>query len=80
MPVHNHTQFHLDKHPAILHPLPDAQWGHIPDTGWRGDPPVPSRDGGDGDIDFMSKPPYNWKSEGGKFEPKHYSYVAQMRK
>ncbi|KAG1804762.1 Mss4-like protein [Suillus plorans] len=32
----------------------------IPDTGWRGSPPIPSSDGGDSEKDWMSKPPYNW--------------------
>lgn len=38
-----------------------------PDTGWPYD--VPSKEGGDGEPDFMHKPPYFWKSEGDKFKP-----------
>ncbi|KAI0050462.1 hypothetical protein FA95DRAFT_1536246 [Auriscalpium vulgare] len=43
----------------------------IPDTGWTG--PVPSRNGGSGEGDFMNKPPYFWNSEGDKFTPKYVS-------
>jgi len=37
----------------------------IPDTGWRGSPPIPSYEGGDFEVDWMSKPPYNWMPECG---------------
>ncbi|KAL0950228.1 hypothetical protein HGRIS_010215 [Hohenbuehelia grisea] len=31
-----------------------------PDTGWRGSPAVPSSQGGDAEVDFIHKPPYDW--------------------
>ncbi|KAI0671554.1 Mss4-like protein [Trametes maxima] len=40
-------------------------------TGWNA--PVPSRDGGSLEKDFMRKPPYGWQSEGQLFSPKYYS-------
>lgn len=53
-----HVRFRPGKHSSIP---PQDQRGHlkpIPDTGWRRDPAVPSHKGGDGEPDFMRKPPY----------------------
>jgi hypothetical protein len=41
----------------------------IPYTGW--DSPVPSKDGGEGEPDFLNKPPYHWSSDA--FVPKYRS-------
>ncbi|KAI0346557.1 hypothetical protein BDW22DRAFT_1322973 [Trametopsis cervina] len=71
--AHPSAPIHTGPHSTIPHPPPeDARGGHtkpIPDTGWVG--PVPSRDGGDGEEDFLSKPPYGWTSEGGLFVAKY---------
>ncbi|KAA1467314.1 hypothetical protein DENSPDRAFT_235739 [Dentipellis sp. KUC8613] len=45
----------------------------IPDTGWRGQPPVPSSAGGESEPDYMHKPPYYWTSEGDLFQPQYKS-------
>ncbi|EIM91012.1 uncharacterized protein STEHIDRAFT_49041 [Stereum hirsutum FP-91666 SS1] len=79
MPLHVNAHpgyYHEEtEHSVIPHPPDEEQKsGHedFPDTGWRGQPPTPSQDGGDSEKDFMHKPPYLWKSDGDKFE-KHYT-------
>ncbi|TFY80661.1 hypothetical protein EWM64_g3354 [Hericium alpestre] len=57
-------------HPALN--VPNNQ-RPIPDTGWRGQPSVPSSAGGDSEKNFMRKPPYFWKGEPGMFIPKYTS-------
>lgn len=77
-----HPFAHVEQgpHNAIPHPPPEDHPNEnpprtrpIPDTGWRGDPPIPSKDGGSGEKDFMKKPPYEWVSEGDKFKVKYRS-------
>lgn len=82
MPLHvnAHPDSHLEEteHSVIPHPPTEDHHGDsdghkdIPDTGWTGQPPIPSQEGGDYETDFMNKPPYFWKSEGDKFK-KHYT-------
>ncbi|TFY55698.1 hypothetical protein EVG20_g9222 [Dentipellis fragilis] len=45
----------------------------IPDTGWRGQPPVPSSAGGESEPDYIHKPPYYWTSKGDLFQPRYRS-------
>ncbi|KAH8100898.1 Mss4-like protein [Cristinia sonorae] len=76
--VHPDSQFHPGEHSAVPHPPPQDHHRAgdnkpFPDTGWRGRPEIPSVNGGDGEEDFLHKPPYNWKSEGGLFKPKYMS-------
>ena len=67
------------QHSTIPHPPPEDRHKRehkpIPDTGWRGQPNIPSQQGGDGENDFLNKPPYTWHSEGNLFEPKYYACV-----
>lgn len=71
--AHPDAPIHAGEHSAIPHPPPEDEHKRedkpIPDTGWTG--PLPSKDGGDGEPDFLNKPPYTWTSEGGKFVPKY---------
>ncbi|OBZ72514.1 hypothetical protein A0H81_07839 [Grifola frondosa] len=65
-------------HSNIPDPPPEGhphkgQRKSIPDTGWRGHPSIPSQNGGNSEKDFTQKPPYEWTSEGGKFQPKYTS-------
>lgn len=53
-PIHRHSP---EDHTQQNHSSDEKS---IPDTGWRGSPPIPSSDGGDYEKDWMSKPPYNW--------------------
>lgn len=46
---------------------PDPGHKPAPETGWEGE--VPSRNGGDGEKDFLNKPPYRWTSD--KFVKKY---------
>ncbi|PSR72929.1 hypothetical protein PHLCEN_2v11166 [Hermanssonia centrifuga] len=67
--VHPEGDVHQGKFSAIPHPLPEdhharPQFKPIPDTGWKGQPSVPSQSGGSDEVDFLNKPPYFWKSEG----------------
>ncbi|KDQ57221.1 hypothetical protein JAAARDRAFT_688731 [Jaapia argillacea MUCL 33604] len=68
---HPPPQDHHD--PAIHESHPDSNKKPIPDTGWRGSPPIPSQDGGDYELDYLNKPPYKWDSDGGKFIVKYTS-------
>ncbi|KAI0091358.1 Mss4-like protein [Irpex rosettiformis] len=74
--VHLEAPVHKREHSGIPHPpLEDHQpnrFKPVPDTGWKGT--LPSQQGGDEEPDFLSKPPYTWKSEDDKFVPK---YTAQ---
>ena len=67
-------------HSTIPHPPPEdrhrSEYKPVPDTGWRGQPKIPSQSGGDGEPDFLNKPPYKWLSEGDLFDAKYYAYVA----
>ncbi|KAI0682844.1 Mss4-like protein [Cytidiella melzeri] len=67
--VHPDAPMHKGEHFTIPHPPPQDQQQNkskpIPETGWNA--PVPSKDGGADEPDFMNKPPYTWKSEGNKF-------------
>ncbi|KAG2140132.1 Mss4-like protein [Suillus clintonianus] len=63
--AHTESQTKTGPHSSIHHTPPEdhthqADKKSIPDTGWRGSPPIPSSDGGDSEKDWMSKPPYNW--------------------
>ncbi|KAG1733594.1 Mss4-like protein [Suillus paluster] len=67
--AHPESQAKTGPHSSIYHPPPEDHTHHqdhpsdkksIPDTGWRGSPPIPSSNGGDSEKDWMSKPPYNW--------------------
>ncbi|KAG1887321.1 Mss4-like protein [Suillus subluteus] len=67
--VHPESQTKTRPHSSFRHPSPEDHTHQadysgdkksIPDTGWRGSPPIPSSDGGDSEKDWMSKPPYNW--------------------
>ncbi len=74
--VHPEGDVHQGKFSAIPHPLPEdhharPQFKPIPDTGWKGQPSVPSQSGGSDEVDFLNKPPYFWKSEGDKFQAKY---------
>ncbi|KZT29905.1 hypothetical protein NEOLEDRAFT_1153756 [Neolentinus lepideus HHB14362 ss-1] len=75
-----HGEFKSGEHSAIPHPPPEDDPGQHtelqkpwPDTGWRGEPNIPSQKGGDYEPDFMNKPPYFWKPEGDKFEARYTS-------
>ena len=50
----------------------------FPDTGWRGEPLIPSSRGGSNEKDFMKKPPYDWTGEGDLFKPKYRKYVIPV--
>jgi len=74
--VHPHATLHKGKHSYIPHPPPADRpeketYKPFPDTGWRGEPELPSSNGGDGEQDFLGKPPYEWTSEGALFKPKY---------
>ncbi|KAH9940995.1 Mss4-like protein [Amylocystis lapponica] len=69
-PIHNGPQYTIPHPPPEDHAEPTRLKAH-PDTGWRGQPPIPSREGGKGDPNFLHKPPYTWKSEGDLFKPKY---------
>ncbi|GJE96560.1 hypothetical protein PsYK624_127570 [Phanerochaete sordida] len=63
-----------DEHSSTQHPPPEdhpakSKSKPIPDTDWPG--PVPSKQGGDTERDFLNKPPYNWTSD--EFAPKYVS-------
>ncbi|KAJ8589740.1 hypothetical protein M405DRAFT_738089 [Rhizopogon salebrosus TDB-379] len=68
MNAHPELQTKDGTNSSIHHPPPSdhTQQDHssdkkpIPDTGWRGSPPIPSSHGGDTEEDWMSKPPYSW--------------------
>ncbi|KAH9928669.1 uncharacterized protein B0H18DRAFT_1000064 [Fomitopsis serialis] len=62
------TQSHIPHPPPEDHPTHETRG--IPDTGWRGE--LPSMKGGTYEQDYMRKPPYEWKSEGGLFKAKYY--------
>ncbi|GAA95032.1 hypothetical protein E5Q_01687 [Mixia osmundae IAM 14324] len=69
---HHSVQDALDK--SKDKDLPDGE-NALTDigTGWEGSPDIPSKDGGDSETDFMSKPPYKWESTGDKFKVKYTS-------
>lgn len=76
--AHPEAELRQGEHSSIPHPPPEdhhenRKYKTIPDTGWRGQPDVPSKEGGDGEVNFLSKPPYTWKDELDLFEPKYYS-------
>ncbi|KAG2133630.1 uncharacterized protein EDB93DRAFT_1242781 [Suillus bovinus] len=89
--VHPESQTKAQPHSCFHRPSPE---GHvqradrspgksIPDTGWRGSPPIPSSDGGDSEKDWISKPPYNWSparsAEGEElFKTKYESQCQQL--
>ncbi|OSX58734.1 hypothetical protein POSPLADRAFT_1151301 [Postia placenta MAD-698-R-SB12] len=78
--AHPDSTVHKGTHSNIPHPPPGDR-PHcsptvnkpIPDTGWRGQPLIPSKDGGTREKDFIHKPPYKWESEGDLFKPKYKS-------
>ncbi|TCD66440.1 hypothetical protein EIP91_001377 [Steccherinum ochraceum] len=74
--VHPEADLHQGEHSYIPHPPPDDhherhEYKAFPDTGWRGEPKIPSSKGGADELEFLHKPPYEWKSEGGRFEAKY---------
>lgn len=72
--VHPNAFMHKGEHSTIPHPPPEdtaKEYKPTPDTGWKY--PLPSKDGGDKEHDFLNKPPYTWTSEGDKFKAKYYS-------
>lgn len=78
--AHPESDVKRGEHSTIPHPPPEDHPKNdpvvhkpIPDTGWRGQPSLPSQQGGTGETDFMNKPPYWWKSEGDKFKVKYVS-------
>ena len=78
--IHPGAELHQGEHSLIPHPPPEdhhdnRDYKTIPDTGWRGKSDVPSEGGGDGEDNFVNKPPYTWKSEGNLFKPKYYTCV-----
>ena len=84
-----HPEAHLPhgEHSIIPHPPPDDLHAYdkeaskavpFPDTGWRGDPKIPSQEGGDSEKDFLNKPPYTWKSEGDLFKAKYTTCVPSL--
>jgi hypothetical protein len=78
--VHPDAPIHKGEHSTIPHPPPQDQERNrmkpVPDTGWKA--PLPSKDGGDKEPDFLNKPPYSWKSEGNKFVPKYTACVPYL--
>lgn len=75
--IHPEAKQHQGEHSNVPHPPPEDNQEHkaFPDTGWRGTPKIPSQDGGDGEQDFMNKPPYSWKSENDIFKVKYRTSV-----
>ncbi|KAI0951087.1 hypothetical protein AcW1_008222 [Taiwanofungus camphoratus] len=78
--VHPHVPVDEGEQTSMPHPPPEDHLHNnpvvrkpIPDTGWWGQPPIPSKDGGTLERDFIHKPPYVWKSEGDLFVPKYTS-------
>lgn len=74
--AHPEAALHQGGYYTIPNPLPEdhphnQESRPFPDTGWCGTPEIPSREGGNEEEDFMSKPPYRWKSEENKFIPKY---------
>lgn len=72
--VHPERKTTQGEHSEIHHP-PDADQKErkpVPDTGWKG--PIPSADGGEGEEDYMDKPPYHWESD--KFVAKYTRCVV----
>lgn len=72
--AHPEAAPHQGEHYTVPHPpredhINKPKSKSFSDAGWRGTPEIPSREGGDEEKDFMSKPPYWWKSEGNKFIP-----------
>ncbi|KAJ3554538.1 hypothetical protein NM688_g3051 [Phlebia brevispora] len=76
--AHPEAELLQGEYSAIPHPPPEdqhekAHMKPIPDTGWRGNPAVPSNHGGDEEADFLNKPPYTWQSTGDLFKVKYIS-------
>lgn len=85
--AHPESELKKGEHSMIPHPPPEDYHAHgfshedikpTPDTGWRGQPDVPSQEGGDYEADFLNKPPYDWRSEGDLFKAKYTSYVVLL--
>ncbi|EKM57758.1 uncharacterized protein PHACADRAFT_90575 [Phanerochaete carnosa HHB-10118-sp] len=72
--AHPEAEVREGEHSTIPHPPPEdrhekLRYKPTPDTGWTA--PIPSRQGGDTEHDFLTKPPYSWTSD--KFVPKYFS-------
>lgn len=75
--LEQHTDYSLMPHPPAedRHEKKQGQKATTPDTGWRGQPAIPSQNGGDYEKDFINMPPYSWKSEDDIFQCHYRSSV-----